>query len=904
MSELIVLPSASASGSGPYACGIVASRGIGSHAHPPGAAVPGSSAVTSASWLADVLRATGAGTWEWHIDTGEVRYGAEWLALLGYDTDELPPTRDAALALLHPDDVERVRRRMRAHLDGRTGECECVVRLRHRDGSYQWQRARAQVVDRDAEGRPRRVAGLGTRIADFGRAGDLAHPWEHLFEQTRLGLSVASTADDRFVLVNDAFARMHGYTPEELVGQHVTVTCAPAVAPRASELAAQVARDGFVVGDYQHCRRDGSEFPAHQEITLIRNADGQPVSRVSVVIDTTDRERAIEALRRSEDRFRAAYRNAVVGMVISDAEGRPVEVNEAACRMLGYSEDELRGMPFEQLAHPDDVAESRQRRARLLDGGLVSDVIEKRYVRKDGSALWVQVSLSPIHAADGRPSHVLALIEDISSRRAAHEALREREQQLRLALDAANAGTFAFDVARGDVLFSARCREFYGFGPDQTIRPEDVTARTHPDDRAMVAERFATALATHTDYDVEYRVAVADQPVRWLHARGRALYTAQGDAVQVAGVKHDVTERKAAYGRVRSSEERFRLVTEATRDVLWDLDVAAGRYWTSPNAATLFGRVPAPSYELALWEQSIHPDDRGRIAAAMQQALRGAGTIWESEYRFRLADGTYGDFIDRAHIVRDDTGCAVRLVGAMTDVTEVKRAHRSLLEAHDRLRAAGREVHLAESRERAALARELHDEFGQLLTAAKLSASWLKAHAPSAPGLPVETYREKATNLCDVLDTALHGVRHVASQLRPPALDQLGLARALEGLAAQVERHAGFECVVTIDDSTRAAVFGPAEGAAIYRIVQELLTNAARHAGAGHVGLAVTTAADRLTIAVEDDGRGFEPSAITGGWGLKGIRERAELLDGTVTIDSRRDGGTTVHVTLPRGGGS
>ena len=82
------------------------------------------------------------------------------------------------------------------------------------------------------------------------------------------------------------------------------------------------------------------------------------------------------------------------------------------------------------------------------------------------------------------------------------------------------------------------------------------------------------------------------------------------------------------------------------------------------------------------------------------------------------------------------------------------------------------------------------------------------------------------------------------------------------------------------------------------------MTNAARHAGARHVRVALTTAADRLTIEVDDDGRGFEPSAITGGWGLKGIRERAELLDGTVAIDSRREGGTTVRVVLPRGGGA
>lgn len=878
--------------------------GARADAHPLGALPAAHPVAEPATWLSDVLRATGAGAWSWDVVSGAVHLGDEWLAHLGYAAGDLAPTRDAVVALIHPDDLDRVRQRIRAHLDGRIAECECVGRLRHKDGSYQWRRERLQVVARDAAGAPLRVVGLGTRINDFGRTGDQAHPWEHVFAQTRIGLSVASTADDRFVLVNEAFARMHGYTPEELVGQHVATTCAPAIAAETAALAARVARDGVVVGDFRHRRRDGREFPAHQEITLIRNADGVPVSRVSLLVDTSEREQALEALRQSEDRFRAAYQNTVVGMVISDRDGRPVEVNDAACRMLGYSAAELRGMPFEHLTHPDDVAESLQRRARLLDGDLVSDVFEKRYVRKDGSTLWVQVNLSPIHAADGRPSHLLALIEDISSRRAAHDALREREQQLRLALEAADAGTFAIDVAHDRVRLTSRTAALYGFGPEASPGLQDCLARVHPGDRDEVMRRFTAALDARTDFEAEYRVCQPDGSVRWVQARGRGRYDSQGTLLEAVGVVLDVTERKLAFDRLRSSEQRFRLVTEATRDVLWDLDVASGRYWTSPNAATLFGREAAPAYELTVWEASVHPDDRARVQASLQEALRGPGTIWESGYRFRLASGAYGEFLVRAHIVRDDTGRAVRMVGAMTDVTEVKRAHRSLLEAHDRLRAAGREVHLAESRERAALARELHDEFGQLLTAAKLSASWLKAHAPSAPGLPVETYREKAANLCDVLDTALHGVRHVASQLRPPALDQLGLTRALEGLAAQVERHAGFECVVAIDDATRAGVFGPAEGAAIYRIAQELLTNAARHAGARHVRVALTTAADRLTIEVDDDGRGFEPSAITGGWGLKGIRERAELLDGTVAIDSRREGGTTVRVVLPRGGGA
>lgn len=493
-----------------------------------------------------------------------------------------------------------------------------------------------------------------------------------------------------------------------------------------------------------------------------------------------ERERALQALRRSEARFRAAYRNAAVGMVITDGRGQPVEVNQMACAMLGYPEDELRGLTFQQITHPDDVADSVARRARLLDGSGRAEVFEKRCLRKDGSVLWAQVSLSLVaDGADDGPPHVLALIEDISSRRQTTEALR-------------------------------------------------------------------------------------------------------------------------------ASEERFRLVAHATRDVLWDWNVQTAEHWWSPNATALFGHDPSAERDISAWTSRLHADDRLRVLSSLDTALRSRDTSWDGSYRLRLADGSYGDFVDRGHILRDAQGQALRMIGAMTDVTEVNRAHRSLVETHDHLRALVRDVHLAESRERAALARELHDEFGQLLTAAKLNASWLKAHAPATPTLAADAYREKAANLCDVIDMALHGVRHVASQLRPPALDQLGLPRALQGLAAQIERHAGFDCQVTTDDATRAAVFGPAQGAALYRMAQELLTNAARHAGATQVRVSLATIGDRVTLTVEDDGRGFSPpdAATSNAWGLKGIRERAELLGGSVNVHSRPGAGTTVRVVLPRGAGA
>lgn len=867
-----------------------------------GARTPGA----DGSWVAAALRDTGAGVWEWDLRPDRVRVDDAWRGALGYGGPEAPATAAAAAALVHPDDRVRLLAGFRRLLEGTDRDGEYVGRVRQADGAYQWRHERCTVAERGPDGAPTRIVGVGTTLAEPARPASPRLSWERLFAETRFGMAVVSVADDTFLAVNDAFASMHGYTPDELVGRHVTTTCAASLDPPLDAVTSTIEREGFVVGEFPHRRKDGSTFPALQEITLVRSPGGQPVSRISLVIDLTERERALAALARSEARFRAVYSNAAVGMILTDVSGRPVEVNPGACAMLGYSEAELRGLRFSEITHPDDVQDSVTRRSLLLTGGAESQVFEKRYIRKDGATLWAQVSLSIVEDGEGAPPHVLALIEDISSRRQTLEVLREREQQLRMALDAANAGTFGFDAVRGQSGFSPRALDLYGFNPGETPTFDESLARVHPDDRDRVAQTFAVAMQAQTEFDTEYRVVVPGRPDRWLHTRGRGVYDDAGRLRQAVGVILDITDRKATFEELRSSEERFRLVAEATRDVLWDWNVVTGEHWWSPNAVRLFGHDPVHEPSIAAWTSRLHEEDRQRVVDAVEGALWRGAPSWEGEYRMRLADGSVGEFLDRGHVVHDATGRPVRMIGAMTDVTELKRAHRSLLETHARLRAVGREVHLAESRERAALARELHDEFGQLLTAAKLNASWLKAHAPAAPPPAGDALREKAANLCDVIDMALHGVRHVASQLRPPALDQLGLPRALQGLAAQIERHAGFECVVTIDEATRAAVFGPAEGAALYRMTQELLTNAARHAGAAHVLVSLATTGDAVTLTVQDDGRGLDPGAETRGgtWGLKGIRERAELLGGTMTIAGTKGAGTTVRVTLPRGGGA
>jgi PAS domain S-box-containing protein len=276
--------------------------------------------------------------------------------------------------------------------------------------------------------------------------------------------------------------------------------------------------------------------------------DGKVVGLVTAAIDITELKRAEAALRESEETFRAMFDSSSVGKIeVEPPSGRFLRVNAAMCKFVGYSEAELLSRSVYDITHPDDIALDRELCHRLDAGESVFDV-EKRYVRKDGKAVWARTTVNVIRDDSGRPLRHMAVIQDVSARKQAEEDLKASKDRLQLAVDAAQLGSWQYDPSRGVVSGDARCREIFDFTePDTPI--EEVIKRVHPDD----AERVRTALAASLDpadpkrSATEFRVRRRDGAVRWVETLGLAYFEgAQHErrAVSMAGTAQDITERK------------------------------------------------------------------------------------------------------------------------------------------------------------------------------------------------------------------------------------------------------------------------------------------------------------------------------------------------------------------------
>jgi signal transduction histidine kinase len=234
--------------------------------------------------------------------------------------------------------------------------------------------------------------------------------------------------------------------------------------------------------------------------------------------------------------------------------------------------------------------------------------------------------------------------------------------------------------------------------------------------------------------------------------------------------------------------------------------------------------------------------------------------------------------------------------GTNADISERKRAEEELRASNSELRALSARVESAREEERTRIAREIHDDLGQRLTALRIDLAWVEEHAPAEAA----RVRRKVAEMTAAVDSSIGAVQRLATELRPAALDRLGLKGGIRWLAGDFEGRTGIRCRYRI--TTRRALPPDGTATALFRILQEALTNVARHAAAKHVDILLRDRGTTLELTVRDDGRGVTDEEAAGpkALGILGMRERAQSRGGSLSIRGLPGRGTEVVVSLPR----
>ncbi|WP_145356767.1 PAS domain-containing protein [Alienimonas californiensis] len=676
-----------------------------------------------------------------------------------------------------------------------------------------------------------------------------------------------------------------------------------------------------------------------------------------VLVDRAELRTAEARFRRAAEVRRLALHAANLGTWQIDGrtgviswDDRSAEVNE----LPGRSGD--LDAVVDACVHPEDRTRVRAEIAEAL----ASDAeqwprMTFRLLMTDGRVKYVAFQGCP----DGprEEGRVVGVVQDVTASEEAARGLAQSEGRLRLALDAGQLGTWEIDLDTMEVSWDARTAEINGLPSDRDGLHTAIDGCVHPDDREALKADMAAAIASGAERwePMAYRIRPADGgPDRYVVLHGRR----DARENRIVGVIQDVTASEMSARAVAESENRLRLAVTAARMGAWEYRppasapeadalpqggtpaeaperfVAAfsgGMNW-SDEALRILGLDPAvgPGPDAAAYLAMVPPADHPLLEAAIAAAVDAAGDgRIDVEHRIVRQDGELRWVAVNGEVTFEGAGPnrrAVRHVGTIRDVTDLKRAERELrsltedlerrvAERTDQLRRLAAKLTAAEQEERRRIAYTLHDHFQQLLVGTKMWAEL--AQAGGADG------REALRRLAPLVDEAIEASRTLAVDLCPPVLYDRGLAEALQWLGRTFRDQHRFAVAVTVpgrddrdaggdrdkdDDLAAVAALPRQVEAFLFQSARELLLNALKHSGGQSAALALARPGGGLTLTVRDEGRGCEPerllagdspSHLAGGFGLANIRERVELLGGTLAVQSAPGAGAAISISLP-----
>ena len=612
------------------------------------------------------------------------------------------------------------------------------------------------------------------------------------------------------------------------------------------------------------------------------------VHQIELEMQNEELRQAQEELEESRAKYFKFYDLAPVGYLTIGETGIILEVNLTAANLLGVEKSQLVKKPVTRFIVKEDQGIYYKHRQQLYETR-ARQVCELRMIGKRGVPFWVNLEAIAAQDMDGAPL-CRVVMSDITERKRAEEALRQAEENYRGIFENAVEGIYQSSPQGHFTSVNSALARILGYASPAQVVTRITNIRDQfyadPGRRAIAIQRLAEK---GTLENFESECLCKDGSRIWLSENTRAVRDATGTLLHYEGFVQDITARKRAEESLHESEARFATVFRAS-PVAISLRILADGRCIDVNEAYLrlsgFSREEVINYTTP--EMWTSPADRQQFVDRLTQKQYIKNV--ESEFLTKSGE-TCHVLASYEKIQLSGNDCVLAM---FQDITERKRTEEAVAQAHEQLRALSIYWQNAIEAQRAHIAREIHDEFGQSMSALKMDLTWLANRLPEG-----DERVDRIRTMTTLVDDSIALMRRIATELRPGLLDDLGLNAALDWQAREFSRHSEIPCNLKLPSDDLA--LAPALNTTLFRIFQETLTNVARHAQATRVDASFQQEGKTLVLTVQDNGRGITESELNDphSLGLLGLRERATQWGGNLTIRNTPGKGTTVSVYIP-----
>lgn len=700
---------------------------------------------------------------------------------------------------------------------------------------------------------------------------------------------VAFDTHMNYTYINHRGAEMLGRTPGELLGKNYWSEFPDAAETPFAQayMTALKQQTPLVLEDYYEPWQRWFEnriYPSRNGLTVF-------------FTEITERRRLDEAVKSNEQLLRNILDTVPSGIAVVDPSGKITRANTEAERVLGLSESTITGRTYDDVGWkiaavdggsfpPDDIPVAQVLRTKAPVSG-----IEHAIEHPDGRRTILSVNAAPMRDASGTIVSVVTSFTDITARKKAEMDLRVERDFIDAVLDSLPGVFYCYDENFRFVRWNKDFERISGYSKAEVggMSPLDFF---RGDDREHVRSRIMEVFE-RGESNAEARFVSKDGSSRSYYFTGTLAVLAGRRHLVGTGI--DISERKLAEAALRESEEFWRTIIETAPDAIFLMDETYNVLQSNVAAEKIYGYGRGELLTKSLYDLRS-PETRDEIVTQMQEALVRNGARWETTHCRKDGSAFPVEVSTKPFVVAG----RLRFIHLVREITERKRAEEELSRSRERLRALNNHLQTVIEEERARIAREIHDDVGQMMTAIKMDLSLSLQTLESVKEKKIRTDLEgEVRALIGLLDQGVQSIRKIIRDLRPEVLETMGLIAGIRWQAQEFEKRSKVKMVLSLP--TEELLLDKPTSVALFRIVQEALTNVARHAHAKTVELALDLTESGILVRIADDGRGISDVALakSHSFGLLAMRERVAALGGTLSIRRKQQRGTAVEVLLP-----